>query len=66
MTRPRIKARAPIGHYAKAIVAFFAPALTQLAVDISTAGVTVREIVVNALVSTITALTVWALPNAPA
>ena len=51
--------------YAKAIVAFLAPALTRLAADLG-GGVTGRELARNLLVAFITSLVVWAVPNKPA
>lgn len=57
--------RAPVSHYAKAIVAFLAPALTQLAVDLGK-GITPTELAKNLTVAILTALVVWAVPNQPA
>lgn len=50
--------------YLKAIVAFLAPALTQLAVDLG-GGVSASELARNLVVAILTALVVWATPNQP-
>lgn len=51
------------GRNAKAIVAFLAPMLTQLAVDIGGKTVTWQEMRRNLTVALLTAMVTWAVPN---
>lgn len=50
--------------HAKAIAAFLTPAVAQLVVDIQ-GGVTLREVVRNVAVATLTAVVVWLKRNTP-
>lgn len=51
------------GLYAKSIIAFFAPMLLQLQSALQTAGVSLNELLRSLVISFITALLVWAVPN---
>lgn len=66
---PAKKTRAPITHYAKAIVAFFAPTLTNLGVLLQQlqAGQPVdwKGFGYDVAIYLLTAMIVWAVPNKP-
>lgn len=49
--------------YAKSIIAFIAPMLLQLQQALQTKGVSLTELLRSLVVSGITALLVWAVPN---
>jgi hypothetical protein len=53
-----------LSHYAKAIVAFVAPVLTDLAASLQTGPVNWRVFARHACVYMLGALVVWATPNA--
>jgi hypothetical protein len=50
---------------AKAIVAFFAPMLSQLAAALGNGVISPTELVRSLLVSLLTSLVTWAVPNQP-
>lgn len=57
--------RAPITHYAKAIVAFIVPVLTSLQAALEKSGISGREIFRTVVSGLLTSLIVWAVPNKP-